>query len=175
MKATIKAKPLTVQLKLAAGLVDSKLAKKIAALEAVHLIAKDGAVSITTNALDHVLTTTIPVVAVEVAGEVAVSAMRLAALAAGFPHDSEITISSDDKMALIGCGHSRFRLPTLPLGDLPPTPTIDHPTSPTIRWKPRRRAVAASPCKFVSWRSCSTSSGASASGSMPAPARAARS
>jgi DNA polymerase-3 subunit beta len=128
MKVALKAKPLAVQLSLAASLVDSKLVKKIAALEAVHLVAREGAVTITTNALDHVLTTTIPVVAVEAAAEVAVSAMRLAALAAGFPPDCEITISSDDKMASIACGRSRFKLPTLPLGDLPPTPTIDQET-----------------------------------------------
>ena len=74
--------------------------------------------------LDFALKLSLPAV-IEAAGEVAISSEQLAALAAGFPGDAEITISSDETMASIVCGRSRYKLPTLPIGDLPSTPTID--------------------------------------------------
>jgi DNA polymerase-3 subunit beta len=124
MKAVIKAKPLAAALNLASALAaDSKLVKRIPALGAAYLVAKAEAVSVTANNLDHVLTLSIPAT-VESPGELAISASRLAGLASSFPPHAEIAISADDKAAAISCGRSRFRLPTLPLGDLPPMPEI---------------------------------------------------
>lgn len=125
MKAIVAAKPLAAALQQAAGLADTKSARSIAALEAARLATMGDTVTITTNALDHVLATTLPAVGVEVAGEVAVSAARLAALAASFPSESAITITGADGIATIVCGRARFRLPTVPIADLPLTPAVD--------------------------------------------------
>ena len=123
MKITLQARPLAAALGLAASMVDAKQ-KRLAALGHARLAAEGGHLAITANVLDFALKLSLPAV-IEVAGEVAISSERLAALAAGFPGDAEIAISSDETMASIVCGRSRYRLPTLPMGDLPSTPTID--------------------------------------------------
>ena len=123
MKVTLQAKPLAAALGLAAGMVDAKL-KRIVALGHARLATEGDRLAITANVLDFALKLSLPAV-IEAAGEVAISSERLAALAAGFPGDAEIAISSDETMASIVCGRSRFKLPTLPIGDLPSTPTID--------------------------------------------------
>jgi DNA polymerase-3 subunit beta len=123
MKVTLQARPLATALGLAAGMVDAKL-KKIVALGHTRLTPEGDHLAITANVLDFALKLSVPAV-IETAGEVAIGSERLAALAAGFPGDAEITISSYETMASIVCGRSRFKLPTLPIGDLPSTPTID--------------------------------------------------
>jgi DNA polymerase III subunit beta len=126
MKAALQAKPLSTVLGLAAGMLDAKL-KRIAALGHARLAAESDRLAITANVLDFALKLSLPA-AIEVVGEVAIGSEQLAALAAGFPGDAEIAISSDETMASIACGRSRFKLPTLPIGHLPLTPTIDQET-----------------------------------------------
>jgi len=124
MKVSVNAGELAGALALAASLSsDSRHARKIAALEAVHVKPADGAVIIGANVLDHALELTLPAV-VEAPGEVAVSSSRLAALAAGFPQGATIGIASDGNVARVTSGRSRFRLPTIPLDTLCPAPTI---------------------------------------------------
>jgi DNA polymerase-3 subunit beta len=129
VKAVIKAGALARALSLAASLVETKC--RIPALWHAHLVAAGDNLTITANALDFALKLCVPAT-VEASGETAETAVpsaRLAALASGFPADAEITIGAEDKTtAVIACGRSRFKLPTLPLGDLPLMPAIDNET-----------------------------------------------
>ena len=61
---------------------------------------------------------------VEAAGELAVPGGTLATLAAGFPADATIAIHGEESVAIVSCGDSRFRLPTVPIEDLPPPPAL---------------------------------------------------
>ena len=95
--------------------------KRIAALGHARLAADGDHLVITANVLDFALKLSLPAV-IEATGEIAIRSEQLAALAAGFPGNAEIAISSVETMASIVCGRSRFKLPTLPIGDLPSTP-----------------------------------------------------
>jgi DNA polymerase-3 subunit beta len=121
VKIAIKAKPLAAALGLAASMADAKL--KIAALWHSRLAAEGDSLTSTANVLDFALKLSIPAT-VEASGETAIPSAKLAALAAGFPAGAEIKISTGDKAAAVSCGRSRFKLATLPLGDLPPIPEI---------------------------------------------------
>jgi DNA polymerase III subunit beta len=121
MRVTLQAKPLAAAMQQAASLVDSKF--RIAALYHARLVAEGDGLSVATNVLDFALKLSLPA-AVETAGEIAIPSEKLADLAAGFPGDADVTINGDEKIATIVCGRSRFRLPTLPIGDLPSTPEI---------------------------------------------------
>ena len=123
MKLTATADALANALALAASLSDDKKVRKILALEAVHLKAADGVLTIISNVLDFALTLTVPA-SVEVPGEVALSGARLAALAAACPPKAEIEITADAGGARVFCGRSRFRLPTVPLDIMPPIPRL---------------------------------------------------
>ena len=123
MKATLQAKPLATALGLATGMLDAKL-KKIAALGHARLAVEGDHLAITANVLDFALKLSLPAV-IDASGEIAIRSEQLAALAAGFSGNAEIAISSVDTMASVVCGRSRFKVPTLPIGDLPSTPVID--------------------------------------------------
>jgi DNA polymerase III subunit beta len=122
VRITVNAGELASALALAASLSDSK-AKKIAALEAVHLKAADGAVRISANVLDHALALKVSA-EVGAQGELAVSGSRIAALAAGFPSTAPVEIQDDGPVARVDCGRSRFKLPTVAPDDLPPMPRL---------------------------------------------------
>ncbi|WP_084518238.1 DNA polymerase III subunit beta [Bradyrhizobium sp. th.b2] len=125
MKVILRAKPLATMLSLAAScMVDAKL-KKIAALDHARLAAEGDRLVITANVLDFVLKLSLPSL-IEAAGEVAIRSEQLATLAAGFRGDAELAISSDETMVSITCGRSRFKLPTLPVAELPPTPVVEN-------------------------------------------------
>jgi DNA polymerase-3 subunit beta len=119
MKVTLQAKPLATAL----GLAASCMVKRIAALEHARLAAKSDRLIITANVLDFALELSLPALT-EAGGEVAIRSEQLAALAAGFRGDAQIEIRSEDTMASIVCGRSRFKLPTLPVAELPPTPVV---------------------------------------------------
>ena len=123
MKILAPARELAGAFGLAASLAasaDDRRARKIPAFEATCLIANNGsAVTISSNVLDFALTLTVPVGAVEAPGSVAIPGQRLAALAAGFPNDASVAIATDGTMATVSCGRSRFRLPTIPLNEMP--------------------------------------------------------
>jgi DNA polymerase-3 subunit beta len=128
MKFTALANAFANAVALAALAADDKRVKTIAALEAARLAADGDTVKITSNILDHALALSVPAV-VEEKGELAMPVVRLAALAAGFPPKTEITVQSDGPVTLVACGRSRFRLPTIPIDDLPAVPTIIEMTS----------------------------------------------
>jgi DNA polymerase-3 subunit beta len=123
MKITANAGSLASALALAAALSDDKAAKKIPALTAVRLVATGDTVTFTANVLDFALTLTVPA-AVETPGELAVSAAKLAALAAGFPEEATVAIGTDGAVARVTCGRSHFRLPIIAIGDIPPMPRL---------------------------------------------------
>src|SRR5262245_19926104 len=120
MKITANARELASALALAASLSDNGRIKKIAGLEAVRLAAVDDGLTIAADVLDFAISLTVPAV-VESPGEVAVSASRLSALAAGFLPDSTIEVQSDGAVCRVSGGRSHFKLPTIALGDLPAT------------------------------------------------------
>jgi DNA polymerase III subunit beta len=98
--------------------------RKIASLGAVHItVAGNEAVSLSVNALDRYVGTSCPA-SISHPGEVAVAVDRLAALAAGFARDATVKLTSDDNALTVRCGRSNYKLPALPLEDLPATPCI---------------------------------------------------
>jgi DNA polymerase-3 subunit beta len=118
MKIATAAGQLSRALAVAASLSsDNKRISNIAGLEAVRLAAADE-LTIAADVLDFAITLTVPAV-VESPGEVAVSASRLSALAAGFLPEATIEIQSDGTVCRVGSGHSRFKLPTIALDGLP--------------------------------------------------------
>jgi DNA polymerase III subunit beta len=119
MKLAASARELADRLAAAALLIDDPRVRKIYALEAIRLTTGDGTLTISANVLDHAVALTVPAT-IELAGEIAVPGKRLADLAAGFPRDATMTVSSDDSAARVVCGRSRFRLPAIPQDDLPP-------------------------------------------------------
>ena len=56
---------------------------------------------------------------VEAPGSVAVHGQRLAALVARFPGDAMVTLTAEGAAAGVACGRSRFKLPIIPLDDMP--------------------------------------------------------
>ena len=119
MKIAANAGELANALALAASLSgNNKGISNIAGLEAVRLAAADDELTIAADVLDFAITLTVPAV-VESPGEVAVSASRLSALAAGFLPEATIEIQSDGTVCRVGSDRSRFKLPTIALEDLP--------------------------------------------------------
>jgi DNA polymerase III subunit beta len=119
MKIAANAGELANALALAASLSSSnKGISNIVGLEALCLAAADDELTIAADVLDFAITLTVPAV-VESPGEVAVSASRLSALAAGFLPEATIEIQSDGTVCRVGSDRSRFKLPTIALEDLP--------------------------------------------------------
>ncbi|MCG2625606.1 DNA polymerase III subunit beta [Bradyrhizobium sp. WYCCWR 13023] len=126
MRVISQAKPFASAFSLAAGLLDAR-ASKITALQYARLTAENDRVIITANVFDFALKLSLSAT-IEAEGEIALKSEQLASLAASVPPDAKITIADDGPMASIRCGHSRFRLPTLPIDVLPSTPTIKNET-----------------------------------------------
>jgi DNA polymerase III subunit beta len=119
MKIAANAGELANALALAASLSSSnKGISNIVGLEALCLAAADDELTIAADVLDFAITLTVPAV-VESPGEVAVSASRLSALAAGFLPEATIEIQSDGTVCRVGSDRSRFKLPTIALDGLP--------------------------------------------------------
>ena len=76
------------------------------------------------NALDRAVTVTVTA-EVAKAGEAVVRASALAGLIRGFPKDSTVEIDADAHGARIRCGRARYKLPVMPVEQLPPVPAID--------------------------------------------------
>ena len=124
MKIVASAGLLGNALALATSLADDKC-KKIVALDAVKLTAADGAVAITANVFDHALKLSVPAT-VEVAGELALPGERLAKLTACFPADEALSIRADGAVAHVTASGSRFKLPVIATGLLPPMPVLNN-------------------------------------------------
>jgi DNA polymerase-3 subunit beta len=123
MKITANAGELADALALAAALADDARTRKIQALGAICLTTIDAGLEIAGNVLEHALTLTAPAT-VETAGALAIPGGRLAALATACPRESQIEITTDGAGARALCGRSRFRLPAIPLDDLPAPLTL---------------------------------------------------
>jgi DNA polymerase-3 subunit beta len=117
MKIAANAGVLARALALAASL-DVGKRPSAAALEAVNMIAGDGAVTIVRSVLDHQISLTVPAT-IELSGAMAVPNDRLAKLVVGFPAKAELTIEADAPAAKVRSGRSRYTLPIVPSGDLP--------------------------------------------------------
>lgn len=96
----------------------------IPALAFAHLIADAGGLAITGNSLDHSVTVTVPA-EIEQPGEAAPRAVTLAALAEGFPPDAPVTLAVDGTVLAVCSGRARYRLPMIPVTDLPPLLQVD--------------------------------------------------
>jgi DNA polymerase III subunit beta len=93
-------------------------------LSAVRITAADTMVSFTLNVLDFSITTKTTAEVIEL-GEVAVSQKALSALMTGCVPSSTINISTTDKAMMIAADRGRFRLPTVPIADMPVVLVID--------------------------------------------------
>jgi DNA polymerase III subunit beta len=102
-------------------------AKRIMALSAVHVRAADNGVSLTANVLDFAITLKTEAEVTE-PGDTAVPLKALATLVAGYSKDTTITISAD-KVMTITSGNGRFRLPTIPIDDMPAQLELEQETS----------------------------------------------
>ena len=122
MKITASAAELTAALALAALALDDKI--KVEILHAVHIEAADDVVRFTVNGGDRIIETFATVKVAE-PGEAVVAAAALVGLVAGFAKNVTIEIETDKKRAQIRCGRAIYRLPVMPLEQLPPAPAID--------------------------------------------------
>ena len=96
MKISVNAGELATALALAASLSGDKVHRF---LDVVRLSAAGDTLTITADVFDFMLTLTVPA-SVATAGEMAVLASRLAALAAGFDTEVLIEISSAEKLPI---------------------------------------------------------------------------
>jgi DNA polymerase-3 subunit beta len=119
MKFTIPAGSLARALGLAALPLDDPRVRKIAALGTIRLNAHEGRVVLRSNILDLAVDVLITVGEIEEVGEAAVPGERLAALVAAMAPDRTVTVTSTDNYATVTAGRSRYRLPILPLDQLP--------------------------------------------------------
>jgi len=118
MKISATAGELAGALALAASLSNAGRIRHLVGLGAVRLTTADDRLTIAADVLDYAVALDVPAV-VEVPGEVAVAASSLAALTAGFLPGTTIEIQSDGTVCRVVGGRSRFKLPTIPLEDLP--------------------------------------------------------
>jgi DNA polymerase III subunit beta len=122
MRIITTAGTLAKALAIAALKVDEPALKRIPALGAVHVKAND-VVEIAGNVLDFAVTTKMGAEIIE-PGEIVVNGAALAGLANGFPAAASLTIAGGD-VVTVSCGRSRYRLPQVPLSDLPAPLLLD--------------------------------------------------
>ncbi|MCP3464478.1 DNA polymerase III subunit beta [Bradyrhizobium sp. CCGUVB23] len=96
--------------------VRERESQRIPALGAVRLAANGDCLSVTATSIDGTIRTRLETTA---EGDMALPLERLTSLVRHLPADAEITIAADDKGATITSGRSIFRLPVIPLEDLP--------------------------------------------------------
>jgi DNA polymerase III subunit beta len=123
MKFTCSAGALAGALATAASAVVPADTKRVAILGTVHIVADGETARLSVNTMDRYISTSCPA-SISHPGEVAVAVDRLAALAAGFVKDATVTLTSDDNALTVRCSRSNYKLPALPLEDLPATPCI---------------------------------------------------
>jgi DNA polymerase-3 subunit beta len=113
-----EAGPIAAALMLAM-LASGREIKRLSQLGAVRLTGDGNVLRVAGTTFDATLTTTMEITEAE--GNAALPASRLADLVGRFPADDEVTITADEKGATISSGKSKFRLPVIPLEDLPQT------------------------------------------------------
>jgi DNA polymerase III subunit beta len=120
MRFTGHARDLTHAVDTAARAIDTKAAARIPILGAALLRADAAGLAITATDLDIAITTTCTDVDVTEFGEIALPAARLVDLLAGIDKTAIMTLTTTDTGATISVGgRSRWRLPVMPLADLP--------------------------------------------------------
>jgi DNA polymerase-3 subunit beta len=110
------AAPIAAALVLATLPATERKIKNLPQLGAVRLTGDGERLCIAAATFNALLTT---VIEVEADGDAALPASRLADLVGRFPADDEVTITADDKGAMVVSGRARFRLPVIPIGSLP--------------------------------------------------------
>jgi DNA polymerase III subunit beta len=128
MKITAKAGDLASALALAelalAGL-EPERAKRILALSAVQIHAADSVMMLTANVLDFSITVKTEA-EIDEPGGTAVSLKALAALMTGCSPGNTIYVNTTDKVMTITSGNDgRFRLPIIPIDDMPAVPKLE--------------------------------------------------
>lgn len=126
MKFTATAGELAAALTLADSVSGNRSSGKIAALGAVRLAAADK-LTIAAGAQYCAIALNVTA-AVQVRGELAVSASMLSALAAGFSPQATIEIQTEGPVCRVASGRSRFKLPVVAPETLPPMLAIDEET-----------------------------------------------
>ena len=121
MRLEAKAGDLAHALGLAALPLDDPRVRKIVALGAVRLeaLVDEGHIAVRSNILDLAIDALVVGGEIEERGEIAVPGERLAALVAAVPAGQMVTIAGTDNTATVTAGRSRYRLPILPLDQLP--------------------------------------------------------
>jgi DNA polymerase III subunit beta len=121
MELEAKAGDLARALGLAALPLDDSRVRKIEALGAVRLEAhaNESRIAVRSNILDLSIDAIVVGGEIEAPGEIAVPGARLAALVAAVPAGQMVTIAGTDSAATVTAGRSRYRLPILPLDQLP--------------------------------------------------------
>jgi DNA polymerase-3 subunit beta len=122
MKVSASAGGLADALALAKSLSDDPKIKQDN-LRAALLVATDDALTITANVLDFAATLRVPAT-VDTPGAVAVAAAQLAGLAAGFADKAVVQITTDEAIAKVTSGRSRFKLTTVAPDCVPPMPLL---------------------------------------------------
>ena len=124
MKFSIGAGVLATALAAATTLTAASRVNKVANLEAIHIVVSAGGeVTISSDVLDHGVKLSV-LADVATSGELAVPATQFAALVAAFPIAEMVTITTANTTAYITCNRSRFRLPAVPLDQLPAPLTL---------------------------------------------------
>ena len=130
MRLVANAGELARALALAAVKLNEADVKRLPVLGAVHITTATGAAEIIGNILDFTITVKAKVEIPE-PGAIAVNGAALLALATSFSADAKITITGGD-VTTITCGRSRYRLPQIPLGDLPLPLALDDITGEVV-------------------------------------------
>jgi DNA polymerase-3 subunit beta len=93
------------------------------ALSALHIGAGDNCVTITANILDYAVQASCAA-QVESEGATAVPGAAIAGIVSNLAPASELRAHYDGSLLTLMAGRARYKLLTLPIGDLPPAPTI---------------------------------------------------
>jgi DNA polymerase-3 subunit beta len=128
MKLNAKAGSLADALALAHTLVEKpdKMTKTIVALGAVRIGATiNNSAELSVNTLDFAIAVRTDDMEIIEPGEAAVSLSALSDLIDGFASDISLAINTSDKSLTVVGDRGRFRLPTIPLADLPIMLAID--------------------------------------------------
>jgi hypothetical protein len=91
--------------------------KHLPALGAARITTAPNAIQIAANVFDFAITVKADSEIAE-DGTIAVNGAALAALTAGLPAEASVIITGGD-VTIVSCGRGRYRLPQIPLGDLP--------------------------------------------------------
>src|SRR5262249_4439398 len=115
---------------------------KVAALNMARIQALRDSVTLTCNCFDRVIKTMTTATVIE-PGMAATDGPALARLVNELKPDAPVQIAGDDHPVVVSCSRSRWRLPALPVADLPAVPALDgEPASVTLASEDLRRGLS---------------------------------